>query len=210
MSSPRRSLALATTATLVLALASAQAQSTSPVIDTIEEDWQLVVAAPDVPGVGPQITTVMSPTGNMSDPFVAFDLNYREYPNFTAGGLQVQVWSSNAVTATASQGSAQFQTANETVTWTQNMSLSAGSITYSISNGHSTTWGSFGQGALLTVSYATPITSLGAYTPAASAADSGVSWESNRVTSMTLVQVRYYAAGVLVSTDTTARSITLN
>jgi hypothetical protein len=162
----------------------------------------LVVANPDPIGVGPQITTVMSASGNPSDPFVAFDLNYREYPIFSPGGMQLQVWSSNNVLGTSTQGTALFNTTNETVSWTQRMSLDEGKLTYDIANGSSTTWGQFGQGAQLQVSYTTPLASLAGYDPGFSASRSGASWEPNYVQTLTLRRVRYYANGQLIWTDT--------
>jgi hypothetical protein len=185
-----------------------EAQTPAIVPDRVEEDWQLVVAMPDRIGVGPQITTSMSPVSDNSTPFAAFDLNYREYPSFQAGGMQIQVWDGDKVLDTGSYGTAQFATPGETVTWTQRMSIGDyGIVTYSIRNGHSTTWSSFGGNGSLLVSFSTPYDSLSGYRPDTSVSNSGVSWESNYVTSMALVQVRYYSSGQLIATDTTRRSI---
>lgn len=208
----RTLIAVATTASLTLALAAAQAQDASPTSQTpdeIQEDWQLVVGSADVTGVGPQITTVMSPTANLSDPFVAYDMNYREYPSFQPGGMQLQVWTDNKVTTTSSQESDQFQTDNETVTWTQKIKISSGSIKCSVANGQSTTWGRFGQSDdnNFNVSYSTGLTSLSGYDPAFSVKNSGASWESDRVTTLKLIQVRYYSNGNLYYTDTTTRNL---
>lgn len=180
--------------------------------DRIEEDWQLVVGNPDQSQNGPQITTSMSPSGNYtSDAFVAFDLNYREYPSFQVGGMQTQVWQNKQLLASSSQGSAQFNTANETLTWTQFMSVNDGQITYGINNGQSTTFGRFGQGnGLLTVSFnGNNGGDLSGYTPASTVAHSGATFESNHVTSMSLIRVRYYSNGQLVSTDSTQRDVIL-
>jgi hypothetical protein len=184
-------------------------QTPAAVPDQVEEDWQLVIATPDVIGVGPQITTSMSPVGDGSTPFAAFDLNYREYPSFQAGGMQIQVWSGDDVLATSSSGTNQFATPGETVTWTQRMKINqGGTVTYHIRNGQSTTWGAFGGGSdTLRVSFSTSASSLSGYSPDTSVANSGASWESNYVTQLTLVQVRYYAAGQLIATDTTPRNI---
>lgn len=191
-------------------LASAWGQSPAPTITAVEEDWQLVVNTPDVPGVGPQVTMCMRPGGDTSTPFVAFDLNYREYPTFQAGGMQIQIWSNKSVLATSTQGSAQFKTANETVTWTQRMSISSGTVTYGINNGNSTTFGKFGQGqGLLSVSYTSNYTDLSGYSPAMSVSSSGVSWEPNLAGSLSLVQVRYYSNGQLVATDSNTYSVSL-
>ena len=98
----------------------------------------------------------------------------------------------------------------ETITWTQRMSLSGGNLNYNVVNGQSTTWGKFGQGqGTLGVSMPSTLSDLGAYKPDYSVSKSGVSWQSNRVTSMTLLQVRYYSGGQLISTDSTSRTVDL-
>lgn len=203
-------LCAAAAAILAAALA-ARADGDGPAIDRVEEDWQLVVDQPDVEAVGPQITTVMSPVADGSSPFVAFDLNYSEYPSFQAGGMQLQVWSGTRLLDVSSEGSAQFGTPGETVTWTQRLSLADGTIAYQILDGQSTTWGQFGQGeGNLGVSFATSLADLSQYNPATSAASSGATWQSNHVTSLTLLCVRYYSNGSLVRTDATPRSISLS
>jgi hypothetical protein len=177
--------------------------------DEVQEDWVLVIGTPDVVGVGPQITTAMSPVSDDSTSFAAFDLNYIEYPNFTPGGMQVQVWSGTDVLSTSSQGSAQFQTPGETITWTQDMSIDQnGNVTYQVLNGQSTTWGTFGGGTCrLLVTFPTALASLKGYRPTTSVSHSGATWEANYVSQLSLVRVRYYAAGRLLSTDSTQRDI---
>lgn len=206
-----RYLWVAIAATLAMA-ATTPAQIITTPIDRVEEDWVLVVNTPDTVDEGPQITTCMSPVGDNSTPFVAFDINYREYPTFQSGGMQLQVWSNDAnnqVLSTSTQGTSLLATPGETISWTQQMSLSNGAIAYDISNGQSQTWGKFGQGNNLGVQFTTSLASLGGYSPNVSKAKSGVTWEANHVTSLTIVQVRYYSGGQLVSTDTNPRSVTL-
>ena len=78
-------------------------------------------------------------------------------------------------------------------------------------NGQSTTWGTFGQdGGLDPISFTTSVTSLASYSPDTSVAQSGAGWQSNRVSKMTLVRVRYYRAGQLISTDNNSRSVSLS
>jgi hypothetical protein len=176
--------------------------------DMIQEDWKLVIGVPDPVAVGPQITTVMSPDAtDKTAPVAAFDMNYLEYPAFFAGGMQVQVWSADKIITAASQGGGLFNTPGEVVTWTQSMWLSGNQIGYDVDNGQSTTWGQFGQGANLRVGFDTKLESLAKYDPADSAKRSGASWESDRVQSLTLVQVRYYSKGVLIWTDATSRVV---
>src|SRR3954465_3626295 len=123
-----RVLAAALSAGVMVSLATVMAQIPVglPLIDHVEEDWKVVITKPDVAGVGPQVTTCMSPVSNGSTPFVAYDINYREFPSFSAGGMQLQVWSGKTVLSTSTLGSNQFATPNETVTWTQSMQISNG------------------------------------------------------------------------------------
>jgi len=206
----RRMFTATSMAVLALAVAggTAFAQSTTPPPDRIEEDWQLVIATPDPDLDGPQISTAMRADGNDSSPVVIFNLNYRDYPGYQPGGLQVKVWNNDQVDTASSQGTAQCQTNNETITWTQRMSMSGGNVNYQILSGQSTTWGQFGD--QLAVSFAAPVSSLSGYSPDTSVARSDVSFESNRVTSMTLLQVRYYQGTTLLSTDTNPRSVNLS
>jgi hypothetical protein len=182
------------------------------VFDKVEEDWQLVLTPPLDQDEGPQITTSMSPTGDFSTgPVVAFDISYREYPDFDAGGMQIQVFSNKQLVTRATQGGGQFNTPNETVSWTQRMSVANGSITYKVLNGQSTSFGQFPQDDnSLVVMFDTSLTTLGGYNTAFSLTNSGVTWEKNYATSMQLVQVRYFQAGKLIYTDTTLHSIDLS
>lgn len=193
-----------------------------PGTQKIEEDWKVVVATPSPSEQGPQIFTAMSPNGDIQGtPYFMFNVNYRDVltanPRFTAGGLQVQCWSGfNELTqGLATQGTAQLNTANETITWTQRMqftTISGGNyLQFSIPTGTSTTWGAFGTAAsgLLLFLYPNPsVTTFDAYSPTFSATNSQVSWQKQNVSSMVLLQVRYYdGKGKLISTDTTQRTL---
>jgi hypothetical protein len=195
----------------VCSIKSSGQTSSSPAPDMIEEDWQVVLGTPDPVGVGPQLTTCVSPVSDGSSAFFAFNLNYSDSPSFQAGGIQAKVCKGQNVLSSSAQGSGVFQTGGETITWTQRVQLTSDStLQLSIVNGQSTTWGLFGinQG-LNSVSFNTSLSSLAAYKPDTSVANSGAGWESNLVSQMTLVRVRYYKAGQLISTDTTARSVNL-
>ena len=110
----------------------------------------------------------------------------------------------------ASQGSGVCETQGETISWTQRMKLSGGNLKFNVVNGLSTTWGQFGQGpGTFGVSMPSTLSDLSAYKPDYSVSKSGVSWQSNRVTSMTLLQVRYYNGRQLISTDSTSRTVKL-
>jgi len=64
------------------------------------------------------------------------------------------------------------------------MSLSGGNVNNQILSGQSTTWSQFGD--QLTVSFAAPVSSPSGYSPDTSVARSGVSFESNLVSSIIL------------------------
>ena len=65
------------------------------------------------------------------------------------------------------------------------------------------------KGGTLSVGYPSPTGTLDGYSPDLSVANSGVGWQSNLVTRMRLVQVRYYSGSHLVATDTTPRDVNL-
>jgi hypothetical protein len=209
----RRFVSIGMLALLALEAASSNAQAQlSPPPDQIQEDWQIVIGTPDVAGAGPQISTALSPVSDNTSPFFVFNLNYRETPSFSPGGIEVQVWSGDTLVTSSTKGTAQLSTTAETITWTQSMKLASGSINFAIDSGRSTTWGRFGQGNQLNASgsFTTSLSSLAGYSPTTTVTNSGVGWEPNRVTSMKIVEVRYYAGGKLLLKDTTQRSISLS
>lgn len=180
-------------------------------IDCVEEDWELVVSQPAYSDEGPQITTVMAPTGDASSLMVAFNLNYRSQPSYSPGGLEVVAYQGTVPKSTSTQGTARMSTSNETITWTQRLSLSGGWLYYDIDRGESTTWSRFGQGAGILLSVAVPasLSSLDSYSPDESVRKSGVGWQPNRVSRMRLKAVRYYKGGQLLLTDSTPRDVKL-
>jgi len=178
--------------------------------DRIEEDWELVVGEPSPVEVGPQVSACMAATTDVGASYAVFNLNYRDYPTFAAGGLQAQVWNGSQRTVnTSAQGGSVLSTAGETITWTQSMGIWNGVMTFRVKNGTSTTWGGFGYENDLAVAYSSSLPDLSGYRPEWSVAKSGVTWQANRVQSLRLVRVRYYSGSTLLSTDETPRSVAL-
>jgi hypothetical protein len=177
----------------------------------IEEDWQVVIATPSQVEAGPQITTMMSPVGDTSKSFVAFNLNYRDAP-FHPGGIQMQAWVANQLQASRASAlhTEQLQVPGETISWTQVMQVSSGMVLCRIDNGNSTTWGAFGGWAdPLFIGLTLGGNTFQTYNPDVSAQRSGVSWQANRVKSMSLVRVRYYQDDTLLSEDDNPRQVAL-
>src|SRR4051812_31238811 len=100
---------------LTLSLSLGADYQTAPLPDRIEEDWQVVLGKPDNTANCPQFSTVMSPTGVGSDPYLLFELNYRDQPRYRAGGLSAQLWRGRQFVSNSDQGTAQCKTPNETI-----------------------------------------------------------------------------------------------
>lgn len=189
---------------LGLATCQATAQSINQA-DRIEEDWVLV-ADETASADGPQVNTVMGPTSDQSLGVFVLDINYRHDPVYSSQGLQVLIYGKYGLVSSNTVGTNPLQLANQTVQWTQRMSLSGGSVQYSIPAVNSTNWGSLPSTSVL-ASFTAPLTSFKDYDPDVSASNSGGAWKTQGLKTLTLVQVRYYVANVLIATDKTARPV---
>jgi len=174
----------------------------------VEEDWELVVGTPASESDAPQVICVISPVGNVDSLHATLELNNHSVPEFAAGGLQFQLWEGEVpLTERKFPNQALLSHANETVTWTQSMELSGGSLEFEITDGNSVTWGTFGGQGYLKASVTTTLSDLNAYNPAVSVANSGVCYAANRVQSLTLKRVRVYMSDGQVLVDCTERVV---
>jgi len=164
----------------------------------VEEDWEMVVGTPDAYVNAPQVTTVISPLTE-DDAYCAFNLNYKTEAGYAEGGLQIHVWNpTSPLLVKDSSKRGMMQTAGEVITWTSEMGLASGVLSFKVKNGNSTTWGTFGRlGYLEAEVGATTLMNLNGYSSDTSVAASGVSFGGNRVTSLKLKRVRYYTASGL-------------
>jgi len=202
----RRLAPLVALATLGLA-ATATAQGPSSAVFSVQEDWELVVGDPDPLSNAPQVTCVISPVGNVDSLHAAFELNHQTEPAYEAGGLQLQVWEGEEHLNTKwFPEHNQLATSDEVVQWTQQLVLAGGELTFEVTSGESTTWGSFGGKLRTTVG--STLANLNEYDPEVSVANSGVGFAGNRVVSLVLKRVRWYAAdGTLLVEDNTLRVV---
>lgn len=193
---------------IIAGVGAVNAQAPSPDVYRVEEDWSLVLLMPDANLNGPQVTCVISPL-TIDDAYCAFDLNYHTQPDYSAGGLQMHVWDPNSPMLTCNfPDSGMLQTAGETVTWTQNMWLSAGVLSFQVTNGNSQTWGKFGGTGDVSLSVNTSLANLNGYDSNVSLANSGVSFATNLVSSLTLEAVRWYDVnGTLIQQNTTPQVV---
>lgn len=156
----------------------------------VEEDWSLFVSTPETSSNSPQITCTMSPSGGDDADYVTFELNHQSQPGYAEGGLHLHAWDGDFLLNSAHAQSAVYLSASqETINWTQSMSLSNGLLTYEVTQGTSATWGAFGAGELR-VSVARNLGNLNGYSMDATIAGSGVGFGSNRVSSLVLKTVR--------------------
>lgn len=204
----RSGLFLGFVVSAICSVASTCAFATEPTsIVRIEEDWRLDIITPETASNSPQITCAMSPAGSDEGEYMTFELNHQSQPGYSSGGLHLHAWNSEYLLGSSHSAGVCLATPNETISWTQSMSLVDGWLVYEISQGTSQTWGEFGP-TELRVALRTNLTNLNSYDPDSSLRDSGVGFGANRVSSLTLRTVRLFTADgdvieVVVNRDVT-------
>lgn len=184
------------------------AAAQTPSLVQVEEDWELVVAAPDPGSAGPQVTCTISAGPDLAGVYGTFEINHRSLPSFQPGGMQVQTWNGEQpLGQSPSPTSSVMATSGETVRWTQVMRVGEGRIVFEVINGSSSTWGSFGGQGYLKLAVPTGLANLNAYSPEVSVRHSGVGFAGNRVQSLVLKRVRYQLSNGMVVEDGTPRVV---
>ena len=169
---PVRSVSLVFLILIFAAWSSAIAEEGASNIVRVEEDWSLNVSSPEQGTVAPQLTTVISPQADTNSLYAVFAINHRALPDFSGGGLQLQLWrndTAESYTNFHNDAMLNYREAQETVSWTQAVKSNDGVLTFEILNGSSQTWGQFGGGDDLRISVPTSLTDLNGYSPAVSA-----------------------------------------
>jgi hypothetical protein len=175
----------------------AQAQDA---VTRIEEDWVMVLVEPEAGRCSPQFHTTMSPRGDLDGTYVQMCWNYRDDPDFAAGGMQMHAWKQEDELRTRSADLGNFSNAAETARWTQVMELSGENLKFTIQNGSSSSWGSFG-GPSMSLTFSRDVPNLNGYSSSVSRANSGISFGTNRVKLLAISQVRRYGQNGLISVD---------
>lgn len=195
---------LATAVLLPGPVAFSQVVSTEPIV-RVEEDWGLVLNVPDDFVNSPQFHTVMSATSDTESFYAQVVWNYRETPDFAAGGLELQLWNGDDLSQTKSGREDQLSMTTETVLWTQVLETNGGVLQFRVENGSSVTWGTFGSGLQVTIPGGPP--NLNNYSPEVSIRSSCVTYGTNRVDILAILSVRYYSASGLVAVDDTPKIV---
>jgi hypothetical protein len=192
----------------IFAVSTCPAWGDLPNVTRIEEDWELVIAAPSPNSDAPQITCTVSPLRDVDSFHATFIVNNHDVPTFAAGGLQMQAWNGKTLLASKrAPNQAVLATPGETIRWTQVMRLTDDGLQFQVVNGSSTTWGNFGNDWTLQTTVDAGLANLNGYSPDISAQQSGVSYAGNRVQSLTLKRVRAYSANGLLGTDIKPRVV---
>lgn len=178
-------------------IAAAQTDGDDVQIVRVEEEWELTVGEPNLSKNAPQVTMVMSPHANSNSEYYVFELNYKTQPDYEAGGLQVQRWTSWGLAQSRNGGPStqmQLNNTNDTVTWRQVMGVGDGVLRFEVENGNSGSWGAFGGQGYLRLDSSTPLQNLNNYRVKNSLDESGISFAGNRVDSLKLTRVKWYAS----------------
>jgi hypothetical protein len=161
-------------------------------IVAIEEHWELSVGQPDAASSSPQVSMVMSPTGNLDATHFIFTLNHHTDPEWIPGGLQVQHWDGEDLVQTkAGVQEEPLSSEGETISWVQRTELKDGHLYFEVASGSSESWGEFGGAGNLRLKLNTSMTNLNGYRPAISIEGSGVCFAGNRVKNLTLKKLRW-------------------
>jgi hypothetical protein len=174
-------------------------------INRVEEDWVLWVYQPDGALYAPQFHTAISPLQNLDSYYFQVTWNYREQPDFASGGFQVQSWRGERTLQVEDIKTEELSRNAEIITWTQVLETDGHQLAFSILNGLSTTWGTFGHPETTVIRDVSM--DLNQYSPDVSIAHSCVTYGRNRVIVLQIKQVRYYDSWGLVWTDETPRYV---
>lgn len=196
---------------VVLSLGAPEAKSLvgvpEPVI-WVEEDWAMIVNEPNDSLYAPQFHTIMSPNSDTVGNYAQVLWNYRETPDFTAGGIQLQSYAGDDLLRVRSVESRTLSTTAETITWTQGLWTDGSVLTFYIDNGMSSSWGTFGRD--MRIDETATIANLNSYSPNTSVQNCRITYGANRVDSLMVTQVRYYGVSGLLAVDTTPRVVYQN
>jgi len=158
----------------------------------IEEDWELVLSAPEPASGSPQISLDLAPEPDSPLAGIML-LNYRDAPSFASGGVQVQLWDGEQRLTSAGLPISPLDVENETITFTLYIERGSGNLRYGVKDGKCGDRISFGGGRL-EVTYPDHKTTIDRYDSNHSLENATIVLGANRVELLRLRQVRKYRA----------------
>lgn len=171
----------------------------------VEQDWMLDIADPDPAADCPQIVTVFGGADPRYYTHAVFELNHGTQPDYAEGGMQLQVWRGDVLRGYQWQRApAELNAAIERLTYTTVMELDGGHQTFYVKDGHSVTWGEFGdsESELLRIQLSTGRANYNDWDRWSSIRHSRVAYGANRVNKYVRTAIRYYTTAGLHYTDT--------
>jgi hypothetical protein len=162
----------------------------------VEEDWKFKVLNPAYPSAAPQIANVISPVNHLDGQFMILEVNRATQGEYAPGGLQLQAWQGDSVVRIPSTSVLTvLRYDNEIVTYTISMETRGEKLRVEVINGHSMSWGDFGDDGDLLVESPTTLTDLSGYSPELSVLNAAVEIGAHRVKEFALTEVRFYSSG---------------
>lgn len=204
-------LSLVAVALLCLTADNLQAQAN---ITKIEEDWEIHLLGPDEADGTPQIANIISPWVDLWGTNFILELNHCNYPEFNAGGLQLQRWVGENFNAYTTVTKARLYKSDEVIHYTITMWLTgdrrihckvAGTCTNA--TGTATSWGTFGQDGTFKLTGSTIASDLNSYSRESSLSNASVVTAAHRVSKFCNCEVRYYSGNTLIRTDSDERPV---
>lgn len=169
----------------------------------IEEDWEMVVHQPDPIIYSPQVTFFTSPSTATESTYFQLQMNYAADEGFDGGGFHVAAVNGGGnIDEARSHTDSPLTVGNDRVQWTSVMAAIDGTLLFAVKDGYATQWGSFGGPDYLVRIEGTDFADLSQYHHSQSLSSVDVGFGGNRVSSITLKQVRlYYTDGHISTID---------
>lgn len=188
-----RNAALMGLACLTLMAISAVAEEPAPVLDRIEEDWEMQLIEPRPENNSPQVTFFVTPSASEPTLYFQVQMNYAALDDYSPGGFHVAAVHNENYFDEARSGTRKgLSVDSDTIVWTNVMAVINDKLYFAIKNGHCSDWGNFGGPEYLVNMPARSVTNLSTYSPAQSLAEVDIGFGGNRVSSVQLKTVRLY------------------
>ncbi|MCA8992192.1 MAG: hypothetical protein KDA69_11380, partial [Planctomycetaceae bacterium] len=190
------------------------ALNNAPAIIRVEEDWEIMIAEPLPEANLPQIVTVFGPTDASFGTHTMFEINHGTLPQFTEGGMQLQVWWGDFLVGYRQQfAPTELSFNSEIIRYTTVTRLHDDHLHMEVIRGQSHTFGPFGNssgsddGGFLSQRLNTFRTDLNPYDPYNSIRHSRVTYGANRVNRFVRKAIRFYSEDGLYVEDKTRRYV---
>jgi hypothetical protein len=184
-------------ACLTLIATIAAAEETPPLLQRIEEDWEMQLIEPRPENNSPQVAFFVTPSSSEPSLYFQVQMNYGALEDYSPGGFHVAAVQDESYLDEARSGTRKgLSVDSDTIVWTNVMAVINDKLYFAIKNGQCSDWGSFGGPDYLVNMPARTVTNLSTYSHDQSLAEVDIGFGGNRVSSIQLKTVRlYYSDG---------------